>query len=76
MKVFYRKKNESVINQKKLPIENEKEHAFKIQHYIKVAENIENALKVQIYDNKSGYQYKDNDLISKDSFLEYETLTQ
>ncbi len=41
-KVLYRKKGDSVINQKKLPIEGEKEHAFKIVYYIRIEENIEN----------------------------------
>eukprot|EP00347_Sterkiella_histriomuscorum_P012081 403369963 len=61
---------------KRLPIENEQEPAFKIGYYIKVAENIDESLKVQIYDNKSGELYKDNDLIMKDSFLDFETITQ
>lgn len=46
MKVFYRKKNDSVINQKRLKIENEQEYAFKIGFYIKVAEDIDDSLRV------------------------------
>ncbi|CDW76888.1 dwnn-domain-containing protein [Stylonychia lemnae] len=75
MKVFYRKKNESVINQKRLPIEGESEPAFKIAYYIKIEENIDDNLKVQIFDNKTSQLFNDNDLIPKDSFLEYEVLT-
>ena len=46
MKVFYRKKGESVTNQKRLPIENERDAAFKIAYYIKIEENIDMSLKV------------------------------
>ena len=74
MKVFYRKKNENAKTQQKLAIDNEKEPASKIGYLIKVQENLENSLLIVIYDNKSGYQYKDSDLIQKDSFLEFETM--
>lgn len=74
MKVFYRKKNENVKTQQKLTIDNEKEPAMKIGYLIKVQENLDNSLIVVIYDNKSGYQYKESDMIQKDSFLEYETM--
>ncbi len=36
---------------------------------------IEGNMKVVIYDNKTGQQFDESDMISKDSFLEYEILT-
>ena len=75
MKVFYRKKADAEIKLKPLPITSEKEAAFKVAFSIKVAEEIEDSMRVLIYDNKTGELYLDNDLIMRDSFLEYEAIS-
>ena len=72
-KVLYNKKGESTIN--KLPIEGEKEYANRIAYYIKIAEDIDGPMKVLIFDNKTGLLFDDQDMIPKDSFLQYEVMT-
>lgn len=72
MKVFYKPRSEKG-NLKRLPIDSESEPAHKICSKIKFQESIEHNLCIMLYDNKSGHQFKDNDIIAKDSILEYQT---
>ena len=76
MKVFYRKKNDSVINQQKVAIKNEKEFAQQISFFIKVQERLDEDKHVILFDNKTGAQFGEYDYIFKDSFIEYEVVNK
>ena len=73
-KIFYRRLNDSLKNQKKLLIYSEADFACSIARNIKTAESINDMFDLVLYDNKTGAEIGGGALIETDSFIEYKTV--